>query len=192
MGAGSQSPPFPGVLGNPSMYNCVIVLTQSSALAKQGAFSWAVTAPNQHPAGQLGSGSTPLNKQCSPSLGLRSQGLEADSCFRNPRPETSAERKATSPPTSALLSQSGRHRVRALTFLKGQGAQWMGRWLSLGGAGEFGDPRTARRSSQGAVPAAQGLQERSGLNRALSRGWGPFQGVGWGWEYRSPNSLENI
>lgn len=86
MGAGSQSPPFPGVLGNPSMYNCVIVLTQSSALAKQGAFSWAVTAPNQHPAGQLGSGSTPLNKQCSPSLGLRSQGLEADSCFRNPRP----------------------------------------------------------------------------------------------------------
>lgn len=54
----------------------------------------------------------------------------------------------------------------------------MGKWLSLGGAGEFGDPRTARRSSQGAVPAAQGLQERSGLNRALSRGWGPFQGVG--------------
>lgn len=99
--------PSRGVLGNPSMYDCVIVLTEVSALAKQGAFSGAVTAPNQHPAGQPGSGSTPLNKQCSPRLGLRSQGLEADSCLRNPGPQLRGKQHPH--PPAVLLSQSGRH-----------------------------------------------------------------------------------
>lgn len=81
--------PSGGILGTPSM-SCL-----SSAIGKQGALSRAVTAPNQHPAGQPGSESTSLNKQCSPSLGLRSQAIRGR--FMLQESETSAQRKAMSP-----------------------------------------------------------------------------------------------
>lgn len=158
-------------------------MIESSVLGRPGSPSWAEMTLKQHPAVQPGSGrSASLNQWCFPSL--RSQTIRGSFMLQESR--ASEEKKAR----FWLLSHRGWNQVLGLTFLRGPGALWVGRWLVRVGSGVLPsqppqlqrwvfieNPERQKEFSEGQFPQPKKL-ERSVLNGPIGGIWGSFQGPG--------------